>query len=88
MTLFNNPAVQRMRTEMTKEDREKMEKIGQRMYGNIDFENNSIDNTLDMTYRHLVAALNSGLTIDDLDDDERGIMQAKEGAYWEKKWQR
>ena len=78
--------MERMRQTMPKEEQEKLKKMGEYMYGDMDFENGNIDNSLYETYVHIRAALRSGLNIEDLDEDEKGVMQSQEGEDWESNW--
>lgn len=86
MSLFNNPAINRMKSEMSEADKKGFQEMGKYMYGNVDFENGGINNALEEAYAHLCGALRSGLLLEDLDEDEREIMHDFEGDDWELNW--
>jgi len=88
-TLFDNPTVKNMLKSMSAEDISKYKKIGQELYGNIDFESSKINNNQPVPANeallYIKTALKSGLSIEDLEKSELDFLKDYYGEDWEEK---
>ena len=88
--LFDNPMVNAARDAMTPEEKEQYRKIGEKMYGHLNFEDadHLIDPNIQMSEARicLEGQLRSGLHPSDMDDNEKAIMVDAYGATWYEKW--
>ena len=89
--LFNNSIFKEMKENLSEKDKKKYEKIGESMYNSIDYtsskelDKNSYDMTLVIKY--ILEGLKSGLSVEDLSDDEVAILINAFGTNWEKKFE-
>ena len=88
--LFNNPMVTNAYNAMSEEEIENFRKIGEEMYGNINFEQNKILNNIPPPMAEAVAyveeGLKSGLMPIDLDENEIFILVEAYGDKWYEKY--
>jgi hypothetical protein len=94
VSVFNNPAIEKIKQNMSQEELDKYEKYGEEMYGNMDMDmnmnmdmnNNSLE---DGAYKHccklLLAGLKSGLEIDELTEEEINVIEKIHGKDWKNK---
>ena len=72
--LWNNPMVNNALKAMSKEDLEKYKKIGEQLYGNINFQDSTVINQLTEPVEEAIAyveeGLKSGLLPEDLEENE------------------
>ena len=74
----HNPFLQ-MFEQMSEEEQDKYKKMGDYMYGIVDFETSQlIENENDQEFKSILDALRSGLSINDLTDKERELVE----QYW------
>lgn len=85
-SLFNNPMIENLKKTMKKEDLENYEKIGQHMYGSIDFESGKANEPFMMTdaLANLIGMIKSGLHPSMLTDDEKFFLKEMKGDEWYK----
>lgn len=87
--LFNNPMVQNIMKSMSADDVRKYKKIGEELYGNINFETSEINNNQPVpaneALEYIKTALNSGLSINDLEQNELDFLKNYYGDDWEEK---
>ena len=84
--LFNNPMVNNALKAMSKEDLEKYKKIGEQLYGSVNFEDSTIVNQLatpiDEAIAYVEEGLKSGLLPGDLDENEVILLEKTYGKKW------
>lgn len=84
--LFNNPMVTNAFKAMTPQQRADYKKIGEKMYGSVDFEDSKIINQmpepLDEAALYIKSGLDSGLLPEDLDANDKEIMTQVYGPDW------
>lgn len=89
--LFDNPTINEMKKNLSDEDKKKYEKIGESMYNSIDYnsgvtlDKNSYDMTLVIKY--ILEGLKSGLSVDDLLENEVAILVQAFGEDWQEKFE-
>ena len=88
--IWNNPMVNNALKAMSKEDLEKYKKVGEQLYGNVNFEDSTVVNQLmtpaDEAVAYIEEGLKSGLLPQDLDENEVILLQQTYGEEWYKKW--
>lgn len=84
--LFNNPMVNNALKSMTPEQVEDYKKIGEQLYGNINFEDSKILNNMPGPMAEAVAyveeGLKAGLLPEDLDENEVALLCNAYGEDW------
>ncbi len=89
--LFDNPTINEMKKNLSDEDKKKYEKIGESMYNSIDYnsgvtlDKNSYDMTLVIKY--ILEGLKSGLSVDDLSENEVAILVQAFGEDWQENFE-
>ena len=87
--LFDNPMVQNIIKSMSPEEVVKYKKMGEELYGNIDFETSEIKNNQPVpaneALHYIKSALNSGLLIEDLTEKELEFLKNHYGENWKEK---
>jgi len=88
--LFNNPMVNAAREAMSEEEKEQYRKIGEQMYGNMNFEDSRYllnpEAKMSEVRECLESQIRSGLHPSDMNDDEKKILADAYGHEWYKKW--
>jgi hypothetical protein len=88
--IWNNPMVNNALKAMSKEDLEKYKKVGEQLYGNINFEDSTIVKHLmtpvDEAVAYVEEGLKSGLLPRDLDENEVILLQKTYGEEWYEKF--
>ena len=84
--LFNNPAVASALQNMSPEQLEKYQQIGEKMYGDINFAKNevlsNIDPPTEEKLSYIIAGLKSGILPSDMNEDEIMLMIEYYGENW------
>jgi len=88
--IWNNPMVNNALKAMSKEDLEKYKKIGEQLYGSVNFEDSTVVKQLitpaDEAVAYIEEGLKSGLLPEDLDENEVILLQQTYGEEWYKKY--
>ena len=84
--LFDNPMVRSAYKAMTPKQRESYKIKGEALYGNFDFENGTIENSIKNASEDISEQLKSGIHPSFLDESEKTIMEEVFGKEWFKKW--
>ena len=88
--LFHNQMTKVAMDALSQEDKEKYRIIGEKLYGNINFENSEIlDNKeppIEEAVAYLESQLNSGLHPSNMEDNEKQILFNFYGDKWYEKW--
>ena len=88
--LFGNPMVRAAIASMSEEDKQRYKDIGEKMYGNMNFEDSRylIDPDVQMSQalECVEAQIRSGLHPSDTDEAERNLLKDAYGKEWYKKW--
>lgn len=84
--IFNNPFIESAKKAMNPKDIEKYKLLGESMYKNIDFENNTIEQCIEDSVKKLEVAIKSGLHPSMLTDDEKTILNSELGNTWYEKF--
>ena len=87
--LFDNPMVTAAKKSMSPRSLERYRKLGESMYGGINFTNSKVDNCLEPMVEALAyieESLKSGLHPSMLEDNEKAILVDAYGEQWYKKW--
>lgn len=84
--LFNNPMTKAAQEALSPEDKEKYRKIGESLYGSINYETGTVEDTLEDCVLHIKEQLKSGIHPSMLEDEEKEVMLQKEGPEWFKKY--
>jgi hypothetical protein len=86
MDLFNNPMVNNALKAMSPEQLKDYKRMGEYMYGNIDFVDNKVinglDKSLDESAFYIAEGLKAGLSPSDLDENEVQILTTVYGDEW------
>jgi len=86
MDLFSNPMVNNALKAMTSEQLENYKKIGEHLYGNINFEDSKILNNMLIPTEEAVAyveeGIKSGISPSDLDENEVILLTNTYGDKW------
>jgi len=86
MDLWNNPMVNNAMRNMSQEDLENFKKIGEQMYGNINFTDGTIKNKVPPPMEEAVAyveeGIKSGILPEDLEEDEVHLLEDAYGKEW------
>lgn len=89
-SLFDNPMINSAREALTPEQKKRYETIGKEMYGNIDFEKSKILNNLPPPMQealmYIEEGLKSGLHPNDIEEDERALLEEAYGKEWYKRY--
>ena len=88
--IWNNPMVNNALKAMSKEDLEKYKKVGEQLYGSVNFEDSTVVNKLitpaDEAIAYIEEGLKSGLMPYDLDENEVILLQQTYGEEWYEKY--
>ncbi len=88
--LFNNPMVTAALAAMSPEDKEQYKKIGEQMYGNLNFEDARYlinpDAQITEALACLESQIRSGLHPSDMEDNEKAVLKDAYGDQWYEKW--
>lgn len=88
--IWNNPMVNNALKAMSKEDLEKYKKIGEQLYGNINFEDSTVVNQLISPVEEAIAyveeGIKSGLLPEDLEENEVILLHKTYGEEWYKRY--
>lgn len=88
--IWNNPMVNNALKAMSKEDLEKYKKIGEQIYGNINFEDSTVVNQLITPVEEAIAyveeGIKSGLLPEDLEENEVILLHKTYGEEWYKRY--
>lgn len=87
--LFDNPMVTAAKKSMSPRSLERYKKLGESMYGGINFTESKVDNRPEPMVEALAyieESLKSGLHPSMLDDNEKAILLDAYGKEWYKKW--
>lgn len=88
--IWNNPMVNNALKAMSKEDLEKYKKIGEQLYGNINFEDSTVVNQLITPVEEAIAyveeGIKSGLLPEDLEENEVILLHKTYGEEWYKRY--
>jgi hypothetical protein len=77
-----NRPFQEIRENMSPEELESYKQKGEAFFSNFDFDKGEMTSPLENSARHLLSALRSGLTFEDLDDNEKEILHQVYGKSW------
>ena len=88
--LFDNAWVRAAANAMSDEQKEQYKKIGEKMYGNMNFEDPQFRINPDVAMSRardcLEGQLRSGLHPSDMEENEKAVMVDAYGEKWYKKW--
>ena len=88
--LFDNPMVHAALAAMSPEEKENYQRIGEQMYGNMNFEDARFlinpDSKMNEALACLESQLRSGLHPSDLEDNEKAVLKDAYGDNWYEKW--
>jgi len=84
--LFDNEFTRGAMSMLTPEQKEEYQKIGEKMYGKIDFENSRIlDNpepSMDLAVASITETIKAGLHPSMMEDNEKAVMREVQGEKW------
>jgi len=87
--LFDNPSVRNLLKSMSPEEIRKYRKIGEELYGHVNFEQSEIIKNLPAPVHESIAyikeGLKSGLLIEDLEENEVNFLKDYFGENWQDK---
>ena len=87
--LFNNPMINAAKRSMAPEEIERLKKLGESMYENIDFENNEVNNMpppMVEALAYVCESLKSGLHPSYLEENEIALLKEGFGEKWYERW--
>ena len=88
--LFDNPMIKAAQAALSEEDKEKFRRLGESMFGGINFENGQSLNNMPPPMAEAVAYIESqlqaGMHPSVLDDNEKAILRDAYGDEWYLKW--
>lgn len=86
MDLFDNPMINAAKQALTPEQQEEYKKIGEQMYGDMDFETCKVLNNLPQpmvnAVEYLDECIHSGMHISYLEKNDQALMEQAFGKYW------
>ena len=86
-SVFDNPYFKNAYNALSDQDKEKYKKMGEYMYGNFNYTNNSFDSPpVEESVKYIECSLNSGLLPKDLSQDEKVFMKDTYGDKWYEKY--
>ncbi len=89
-SLFNNPMTRAAMSALSDEDLLRYKRIGEELYGSVDFEATKVLNNLPPSMIEGVAyvqtGLDSGLHPSDMEENEKALMADAHGDEWYKRW--
>lgn len=90
-SVFDNPYLKNAWKGLSEEEKEKYRKIGNYMYGNVNYEGSGTVNATEppateVSIRYIEVSLKSGLLPKDLDKRERDFMISEKGDEWFKEY--
>ena len=86
INLFNNPQIMAIKNSLPKEYVESLRLKGESMYKDIDFDNETINHTIQNSLLDIKEALKSGLHPSMLELSEKQILIEELGTEWYKKF--
>lgn len=88
--LFDNPMTRAAMNALDSEQIDKYKKIGEEMYGNIDFTQSKVLNNMPApmaeALAYIVEGLKAGIHPSDLDKDEMKLLEEGYGEKWYERW--
>jgi len=88
--LFDNPMTRAAMAALSEDEKEKYREWGEHMFGNIDFEDSkalkNMPPPVNNAVAYIVTAIKSGILQEDLQEDEKQLMQTVFGDDWHKKY--
>jgi len=88
--LFDNDMVRAAKNAIPQKDKERYKRMGEEMYGSVDFETCTALNNMPMpmveAVSSLVSQLNAGLLLSDVDANEKELLKDAFGEKWYEKW--
>ena len=86
INLFNNPQIMAIKNSLPKEYVESLRLKGESMYKDIDFDNETLNHTIQNSLLNIKEALKSGLHPTMLESSEKQILIEELGTEWYKKF--
>ena len=86
INLFNNPQIMAIKNSLPKEYVESLRLKGESMYKDIDFDNETLNHTIQNSLLDITEALKSGLHPSMLEPSEKQILIEELGTEWYKKF--
>ena len=86
INLFNNPQIMAIKNSLPKEYVESLRLKGESMYKEIDFDNETLNHTIQNSLLNIKEALKSGLHPTMLESSEKQILIEELGTEWYKKF--
>ena len=86
INLFNNPQIMAIKNSLPKEYVESLRLKGESMYKDIDFDNETLNHTIQNSLLNIKEALKSGLHPSMLESSEKQILIEELGTEWYKKF--
>jgi hypothetical protein len=89
--IFKNPYFQEAKNNLSEEDKAHYARLGHFLHESVNFEDSTLINEDSMPFSgesvaRIEALLRSGLLVDDLDEDEKRLMQEARGDEWTKRY--
>lgn len=81
-SIFTDPHIQAAKQALSPEERARFQKLGDGLYGSINFETGDIAGTENDATLYILKALQSGLHPSELDEDEKFFLSDKLGETW------
>ena len=85
-SIFNNPQITALKNSLPKEYVESLRLKGESMYKDIDFDNETLNHTIQNSLLNIKEALKSGLHPTMLESSEKQILIEELGTEWYKKF--
>lgn len=80
--MFKDPAIMSVRDSADQETLDRYAKMGEHMYGNIDFTGDDLEIMLDNRCKELLLRVNNGYHPSFLDESELQVLEDKKGDEW------
>lgn len=87
--LFDNPMTRAAAASMSIEEKEKLKKLGEQMYGSVDFVKGTVPTTkppIEDAVAYITLQLRSGMHPSMLEESEKQVMKTYHGSEWYKQW--
>jgi len=85
--LFDNPMVRSAKASMTPEQIATLERTGEYMHGQVDYETSTLLEPRNLELEVAVESIKSGLSLDYLTDDEKDMLVKEYGENWKTHFQ-
>ena len=88
-SIWNNPMIRAAKQKMSQEDQDRLKKLGESLYKDVEFETSKTNNEpppMKEALAYIEESIKSGLHPSMLEDNEKALLENMRGKEWYKKW--